>query len=59
MSEDCLTINVLRPTGTPTNAKLPVASFDLTLEKPLIHRRAQDVLDVIDPLNCTPRRTTY
>ncbi|KAJ7850274.1 extracellular triacylglycerol lipase precursor [Mycena olivaceomarginata] len=24
MSEDCLTINVLRPTGTPTNAKLPV-----------------------------------
>ncbi|KAJ7923315.1 extracellular triacylglycerol lipase precursor [Mycena leptocephala] len=30
MSEDCLTINVLRPTGTPTNAKLPVASFDLT-----------------------------
>ncbi|KAJ7857231.1 extracellular triacylglycerol lipase precursor [Mycena leptocephala] len=24
MSEDCLTINVVRPTGTPTNAKLPV-----------------------------------
>ncbi|KAJ7436854.1 extracellular triacylglycerol lipase precursor [Mycena latifolia] len=24
MSEDCLTINVLRPTGTPANAKLPV-----------------------------------
>ncbi|KAJ7923317.1 esterase 1 [Mycena leptocephala] len=24
MSEDCLTINVLRPTGTTTNAKLPV-----------------------------------
>ncbi|KAJ7305388.1 extracellular triacylglycerol lipase precursor [Mycena albidolilacea] len=24
MSEDCLTINVLRPTGTQTNAKLPV-----------------------------------
>ncbi|KAJ7750701.1 extracellular triacylglycerol lipase precursor [Mycena maculata] len=24
ISEDCLTINVLRPTGTPTDAKLPV-----------------------------------
>ncbi|KAJ7480304.1 extracellular triacylglycerol lipase precursor [Mycena galericulata] len=24
ISEDCLTINVLRPTGTPANAKLPV-----------------------------------
>ncbi|KAJ6552220.1 extracellular triacylglycerol lipase precursor [Mycena vulgaris] len=24
MSEDCLTINILRPSGTPANAKLPV-----------------------------------
>ncbi|KAJ7734185.1 extracellular triacylglycerol lipase precursor [Mycena maculata] len=24
LSEDCLTVNVLRPAGTPTNAKLPV-----------------------------------
>ncbi|KAJ6615101.1 esterase 1 [Mycena sp. CBHHK59/15] len=26
MSEDCLTINVFRPSGTPANAKLPVVS---------------------------------
>ncbi|KAJ7111474.1 extracellular triacylglycerol lipase precursor [Mycena epipterygia] len=28
LSEDCLTINVLRPAGTPANAKLPVVSFE-------------------------------
>ncbi|KAJ7700482.1 triacylglycerol lipase 3 [Mycena rosella] len=27
MSEDCLTINIYRPTGTPADAKLPVATL--------------------------------
>ncbi|KAJ7700487.1 extracellular triacylglycerol lipase precursor [Mycena rosella] len=30
MSEDCLTINIYRPTGTPADAKLPVVDFNFS-----------------------------
>ena len=45
MSEDCLTINVLRPSGLSPNAKLPVVSVSRYCCE-VHHRRGIVVLDV-------------
>jgi hypothetical protein len=48
-SEDCLTVNIVRPVGLLSNASLPVVSaMPYRSLESAYHSRASDVLDVSD-----------